>query len=137
MRTHGLGGSESTAGGMIAIAMLMLLTSAWSAAADTSKSARTTIVNEIAQLGSSTLASGDYFGSGVAVAGEAISIGAQGDDHGTTDTGAAYVFLRPPGGWADSNRAGPRLSRGPARDHDPPSTHLTVAGRWSANFSMR
>ena len=43
-------------------------------------------------LANPTPGAGDHFGSSVAVSGNAVVVGAYGDDTGATDAGAAYVF---------------------------------------------
>ena len=50
---------------------------------------------------------GHVFGNMVAVSGDTIVVGASGDDNdiGTTNTGSAYVFTKPPGGWVSTTDA--------------------------------
>ncbi|NUM47894.1 MAG: FG-GAP repeat protein [Anaerolineales bacterium] len=57
---------------------------------------------ETAKLSASDAAPFDFFGVSVAISGDTIVIGAPGDGEGLVDdnTGAAYVFERPDGGWA-------------------------------------
>lgn len=50
--------------------------------------------------GPSDGATGDQFGDSVAVSGDTIVVGARYHDAQGNDSGAAYVFVRPAGGWA-------------------------------------
>ena len=45
------------------------------------------------------------FGISVAVSGDTIVIGASGDDDNGADSGSAYVFVKPSGGWANGTEA--------------------------------
>ena len=68
----------------------------------------TSVSNATAKLTASDRASGDRFGRAVAMDGDTIVIGAPYHDHDdpddntndVSDSGAAYVFTRPDGGWA-------------------------------------
>ena len=56
---------------------------------------------EQAQLTASGGAAGDVFGSSVAVSGDTVVVGAPyADSGGNSNQGAAYVFVKPGGGWA-------------------------------------
>jgi len=55
---------------------------------------------ETAKLTVSDGAASDLFGRDVAVSGDAILVGADRVDAGATDTGAAYVYVKPATGWA-------------------------------------
>ena len=55
-----------------------------------------------AKLTASDKAAGDYFGGSVAISGDVVVVGAPYADPGGTGTaGAAYVFVKPGGGWAN------------------------------------
>ena len=56
---------------------------------------------ETAKLTASDGAMGDSFGESVAVDGDAVVVGAYFDDDKGTDSGSAYVFIKPSGGWAN------------------------------------
>lgn len=57
-----------------------------------------------ARLIAPTPAAGDLFGGSVAISGDAIVIGARGDDvGGRTDQGSAVVFVRDEGHWLEEN----------------------------------
>src|SRR5206468_890273 len=55
---------------------------------------------ETAKLTAADGAAGDELGFSVAVAGDTVVAGAEGDDVGSnSNQGAAYVFVKPAGGW--------------------------------------
>ena len=56
-------------------------------------------LTENAKLTASDRAAGDVFGITVAVSGDAVVVGAPGDDDGGSSSGSAYVFNKPAGGW--------------------------------------
>ena len=57
-----------------------------------------------AKLTASDGAAGDLFGHAVSVSadGSTIAVGARGDDDNAENSGSAYVFTRPSGGWSSS-----------------------------------
>ena len=57
---------------------------------------------ETAKLTASDGATGDEFGISVAVDGDTVVVGAHKDDDDGDDSGSAYVFTKPAGGWADA-----------------------------------
>ncbi len=56
---------------------------------------------QTARLTATDGASNDYFGVSVSVSGDAAVVGAFKDDDKGTDSGSAYVFEKPSGGWAN------------------------------------
>jgi len=59
-------------------------------------------MTQTAKLTASDKAAGDYFGWSVSISGDVVVVGAnKNDPDSTTDAGAAYVFVKPGGGWAD------------------------------------
>jgi len=56
---------------------------------------------ETAKLTASDGAESDVFGWDVAVSGDTIVVGAYGDDDNGSESGSAYVFVRPLTGWVD------------------------------------
>ena len=56
-----------------------------------------------AKLTASDATGGEGFGGGVSINGDTIVVGAYRDDDAGTDSGSAYVFVRPEGGWTDSS----------------------------------
>ena len=72
---------------------------------------------EMAKLIASDRASNDEFGSSVSMDGNTIVVGAYGDD-GPTNSGSAYVFVRPYRGWGDATETAKlTASDGAARDY--------------------
>ena len=64
-----------------------------------------TVWNQQAKLTASDAASGDQFGSSVAISGETIVVGAYLDDHlSGTDHGSAYVFVRAGIVWGEQQK---------------------------------
>jgi hypothetical protein len=62
------------------------------------------VQNPIAKLTASDGSHQDYFSdSAVAISGDTIAIGAFMDDDGGEDSGSAYIFERPTGGWGTMN----------------------------------
>ncbi len=57
---------------------------------------------ETAKLTASDGETDDYFGYSVAVDNDTVFVGAQRDHAPSNDSGSAYVFTKPDGGWADS-----------------------------------
>ena len=55
------------------------------------------------KLTASDPASGDRFGVSVAIDGGIVVVGAYEDDDGGTDSGSAYVFSEPAGGWVSAS----------------------------------
>jgi hypothetical protein len=59
-------------------------------------------MTQTAKLTASDGAANDYFGSSVTISGDTVVVGADFNDVGpNADQGAAYVFVKPAGGWAD------------------------------------
>ena len=59
-------------------------------------------LTEDAKLTASDGAARDQFGFSVAVSGNTVVVGAQGDDDNGSNSGSAYVFVEPGGRWAGS-----------------------------------
>ena len=60
------------------------------------------IWTQVAKLTASDAAAGDLFGFSVSISGDTVVVGARDDDDAGTDSGSAYVFVRPGGGWVDT-----------------------------------
>jgi hypothetical protein len=58
-------------------------------------------MTETAKLTASDSAASQVFGSSVAICGDTIVVGADGDTENGFKSGAAYVFEKPAGGWTD------------------------------------
>ena len=56
-----------------------------------------------AKLTAADAAEGDRFGRSVAIDGSTVVVGAPNDDDGGADSGSAYVFSEPAGGWATTS----------------------------------
>ncbi len=67
---------------------------AWGGLSSTAKDALT------AKLTASDAAAEDHFGWSVAIDGDNVVVGAHGNDDDGTDSGSAYLFTKPSGGWA-------------------------------------
>ena len=62
-------------------------------------------LTETAKLTASDKADSDWFGSSVAISGDAVVVGAPYyATGGMGDTGTAYLFIKPGGGWSDMNQ---------------------------------
>ena len=59
--------------------------------------------NNGAKLTAADAAEGDRFGRSVAIDGSTVVVGAPNDDDGGADSGSAYVFSEPAGGWATAS----------------------------------
>ena len=63
-------------------------------------------------------ATGDHFGGCVAVSGDTVVVGAyQDDDHGS-NSGSAYVFVKPESGWATASTYNAKLTASDGAEHD-------------------
>lgn len=60
--------------------------------------------SEQQRLTASDATGGDLFGLAVAVSGDTALIGAEDDNEGGQDAGAAYVFVQGPGGWTEEQK---------------------------------
>ncbi len=61
-----------------------------------------TDTTETAKLTAADAAAGDGFGEAVSISGDVCVIGAKNKGTSGIDTGAAYVFVKPVGGWTDT-----------------------------------
>ena len=71
-----------------------------------------------AKLTASDAAANDWFGWSVGVDGDTIVIGAYRDDDGGSDSGSAYVFVEPAGGWATTSTFTTKLTASDAAAND-------------------
>ncbi|MCH8153639.1 MAG: FG-GAP repeat protein [Planctomycetes bacterium] len=67
-----------------------------------------------ARLNASDAAAWDLFGSSVSISGDVALIGAPFDDDVPNDSGSAYVFVKPEGGWVDMTETGKLTASDPA-----------------------
>jgi hypothetical protein len=63
-----------------------------------------------AKLTASDGAAYDFFGRSVAISGDTVVVGAYNDDDKGTDSGSAYVFVKPGGGWATTSAYNTKLT---------------------------
>lgn len=96
----------------------------------------------VAKLTASDGAAGDAFGASVAVSGDVVLVGAPWHDIGAnTDSGAAYAFVKPDGGWADMTQTAKLTASDGAADKFSAemgsavaiSGDTAVAGAWLAD----
>ncbi len=71
----------------------------WGSATETAK--LTASDGSVSYIGALRLPLSDAFGNSVSVHGDTIVVGAPGADGNVADSGAAYVFVKPSGGWVD------------------------------------
>jgi hypothetical protein len=80
----------------------------------------------VAQLTPSDGTEGEHFGQSVAISGDTVVVGAP--DAGPTSTGAAYVFVRPRGGWAQVGYEDAKLTIGGGAAFDKLGAAVGVSG---------
>ncbi|MBN1953200.1 MAG: T9SS type A sorting domain-containing protein [Bacteroidales bacterium] len=66
--------------------------------------ARWTAVQQVARLQAGTPAAGDYFGESVSIDSNLVVVGSSTYDGIGANTGAAFVFIKPEGEWADATQ---------------------------------
>ena len=83
---------------------------------------------QTAQLAASDSAAGDWFGSSVSVSGDTIVVGAEGDDDGNlSNSGSAYVFVKPSGDWANATQTA-KLTASDSAARDEFGNSVSVSG---------
>ena len=85
-------------------------------------------LNEDAKLTASDGAEDDQFGCSVAVNGDTIVVGADDDDDNASDSGSAYVFVKPGGGWAGSLNEDAKLTASDGAEDDQFGCSVAVSG---------
>ena len=85
-------------------------------------------LNEDAKLTASDAAALDVFGRAVSISGDTIIVGANSDDDGGTNSGSAYVFVKPGGGWAGSLNEDAKLTASDAAAFDIFGQFATISG---------
>ncbi len=83
--------------------------------------------NETARLTASDRGDGDFFAYSVAVDGDVVAVGAERDDDAGSNTGAAYVFIKPGGGWDDANET-VKLTASDAAEQDRFGNAVALSG---------
>ncbi len=87
------------------------------------------LVTEQAKLTALDGAAFDLFGASVAVDGDTVVVGAHGDDIGTnSNQGSAYVFVKPPGGWAGALTEQAKLTASDGAASDDLGFSVAVSG---------
>jgi hypothetical protein len=66
--------------------------------------------NQVAKLLPADIEEDDEFGVSVAIHGDTIVVGSVRDDDGGSNTGSAYVFIKPDGGWTDDTPHAAKLT---------------------------
>ena len=85
-------------------------------------------LNENAKLLAGDGAAGDQFGSAVSVSDDTVVIGAPSDDDNGTDSGSAYVFTEPSGGWAGTLNENAKLLAGDGAMGDQFGVSVSLSG---------
>ena len=82
---------------------------------------------EDAQLKASDAALVDNFGQGVSISGDTILVGASNGDSTVDDSGSAYIFEKPGGGWVDATEDAKLTPSDPA-DRDDFGRTVSISG---------
>ena len=85
-------------------------------------------LTEDAKLMASDAAFEDRFGNGVSVSGETVVVGASLNDDAGSDSGSAYVFERPGGGWSGNLTEDAKLTASDAAAGDLFGAFVSVSG---------
>ncbi len=85
-------------------------------------------LNESAKLFASDEAPGDQFGLSVAIAGDTVVVGAGWDDDKGFDSGSAYVFVKPTGGWTGTLNESAKLLASDGAENDIFGYSVAIAG---------
>jgi hypothetical protein len=84
-------------------------------------------MTETAKLSTSDAAQGDWFGHSVSISGDVAVIGARSDDDGVTESGSAYLFEMPPGGWEDMTETA-KLTASDAAEENQFGDSVSISG---------
>ncbi|HUU97589.1 MAG TPA: FG-GAP repeat protein [Phycisphaerae bacterium] len=82
---------------------------------------------EQAKLTASDATPYDNFGWSVSISGDAVVVGANLNDDAGPNSGSAYVFKRPPGGWVDMTETA-KLTAGDATENDEFGRCVAISG---------
>ncbi|MDH3328579.1 MAG: FG-GAP repeat protein, partial [Desulfobulbaceae bacterium] len=82
---------------------------------------------QTAKLSPDDGAATDYFSDSVAISNDTIIVGADGDDDNGTDSGSAYVFVKPVKGWADMTQTA-KLTAGDGAEGDEFGLSVAISG---------
>ena len=84
-------------------------------------------MTETAKLTASDGAEHDSFGGGVGIGGDTVVVGARQDDDNGGDSGSAYVFVKPGGGWATMTETA-KLTAADGADGDRLGSSVAISG---------
>ena len=86
------------------------------------------LFEEVAILEASDGESEDYFGYSVAISGDTVVVGAYGDDDRHENSGAAYIYKKPQGGWANAVQENAKLKASDADVDDEFGSSVAISG---------
>ncbi len=86
---------------------------------------------ETAKLTASDAAGGDEFGNGVSISGDTVLVGAWGNDDVGGNSGSAYIYEKPPGGWVNTTQETAKLSAGDAASGDFFGWSVSISGEYA------
>jgi len=84
-------------------------------------------MTETAKLTASDGAEKDYFGYSVSISGDDIIIGAYQDDDNTENSGSAYIFTKPSGGWSNMTQTA-KLTASDGEENDWFGWSVSISG---------
>ncbi len=86
-------------------------------------------LNQSAKLTAADGAGSDFFGVSVAIDGDAVVVGAMGNDNGVKfDQGAVYVFVKPVSGWAGALNQSAKLTASDGATVDRLGVSVAISG---------
>lgn len=85
-------------------------------------------LTESAKLVASDGDIGDFLGTRAAISGDVIVVGALGDDDNGTNSGSAYVFVKPAGGWSGTLTESAKLTASDAATDDEFGGSVAISG---------
>ena len=83
---------------------------------------------ETAKITASDAAKSDQFGWSVTISGNTAIVGAIGNDGGDTDSGSAYIFEKPIGGWVDATTETAKITASDAAKDDQFGRSVGISG---------
>jgi len=85
-------------------------------------------LTETAKLTASDAAAFDGFGDSVSISGDTVIVGAGVDDDVAPNSGSAYVFVRPAGGWSGNLNQDAKLTASDAAEEDRFGKSVSISG---------
>ncbi|MCH8344693.1 MAG: FG-GAP repeat protein [Planctomycetes bacterium] len=86
------------------------------------------LLHETAKLTAFDGAPGDQFGISVSISGDGATVGARFNDDDGFRSGSAYVFLKPPSGWQNTNQENAKLTASDAAQRDQFGDSISISG---------